>query len=48
MADWFLHTGLYLFGIVLIPAIGLLLAWRRDWGSKRIWSLVVALVRVLR
>ena len=34
MADWFLETGLYLLGIALIPAIGLLLVCWGLWGDR--------------
>ena len=29
MTNWFLHTGVYLLGIALIPGVGLLLI---SWG----------------
>ena len=29
MVDWFLQTGVYLLGVALIPAVGLLLV---SWG----------------
>ena len=34
MADWFLHTGLYLLGVVLIPGVGLLLVCWGLWGDR--------------
>ena len=34
MADWFLHTGLYLLGVALIPLAGLLLVCWGLWGDR--------------
>ena len=34
MSDWFLETGLYLLGVVLIPGVGLLLVCWGLWGDR--------------
>ena len=34
MVDWFLETGLYLLGVALIPAVGLLLVAWGLWGDR--------------
>ena len=34
MADWFLHTGVYLLGIALIPVVGVLLIAWGVWGDR--------------
>ena len=34
MATWFLETGLYLLGVVLVPAVGLLLVCWGLWGYR--------------
>ena len=34
MVDWVLHTGLYLLGVALVPAVGLLLIWWGLWGDR--------------
>ena len=34
MATWFLETGLYLLGVALIPAVGLLLVYSGLWGDR--------------
>ena len=34
MADWFLETGVYLLGVALVPAVGLLLVCWGLWGDR--------------
>ena len=34
MSDWFLETGLYLLGVALVPAVGLLLVCWGLWGDR--------------
>ena len=34
MPDWFLETGLYLLGVALVPAVGLLLVRWGLWGDR--------------
>ena len=34
MADWILETGLYLLGVAIIPALGLLLVCWGLWGDR--------------
>ena len=34
MVDWILHTGLYLLGVALVPAVGLLLVCWGLWGDR--------------
>ena len=34
MVDWILHTGLYLLGMALIPAVGVVPAWWGLWGDR--------------
>ena len=34
MADWFLETGLYLLGVVVVPLVGVLLVYSGLWGDR--------------
>jgi len=34
MSDWFLHTGLYLLGVLLVPAVGSVLICWGLWGDR--------------